>query len=91
MSTHSTDGREWARLSKLKPGAVLKCDDGFTCGIAGKEVLVGRDKNGFFVGCDGGEEEHEARQGTGKFQCKHYLDGQTCDEDGDHLVGMWPA
>lgn len=90
MSTHSTDGREWARLSKIKPGDILKCDNDFTCGIAGREVMVGRDKSGYlFVFCNGNDGDGHTRGGRGHFQCKHHLDGQT--DDGDHIVGMWPA
>lgn len=82
MSTHSKDGREWARLSNLKPGSIIKCDDGFTCGINNQERVVGADASGkLFVNCGEG---------------RHYLDGQLASEgidggDTDHLVGMWPA
>lgn len=76
MSTHSIDGREWAKLSELEPGDVLLADGDFTCGIANKERLVGKRDGELFVTCNDG---------------KHYLDGQLSDEDGDHLVGFWLA
>lgn len=77
MSTHSTDGREWARLSQLKPGDKIACDNGFTCGINGKTLTVekGAGTGNLIVPCRAGA---------------HWLDGQLAD-DGDHLVGMWPA
>lgn len=74
MSTHSTDGREWAKLSALKPGDHLTMDDGFTCGISDQTLEVGKDEHGLYVPCSEG---------------KHYLDGQLSDVDGDHTVGMW--
>lgn len=80
MSTHSTDGREWAKLSDLKVGDKLTMDDGFDdgdgegCGISGKTLVVEQGEHGLFVPCGEGH---------------HYLDGQA--DDGEHLVGMWPA
>lgn len=83
MSTHSTDGREWAKLSALKAGDRVELDGGFTCGIAGKTLIVEEDEDGLFVPCGGAEGEREATQ--------HYLDGQISEVDNDHLVGVWPA
>lgn len=75
MSTHSTDGQEWARLSQLKPGDKVRTDGGFTCGMNNKTLEVKQDGSGnLYVDCDEGQ---------------HNLDGQA--DDGDHLVGMWPA
>lgn len=76
MSTHSTDGKEWARLSQLRRGDRVLTDDGFTCGINNKTLTVEQNAHGFFVPCDEGQ---------------HFLDGQLSDEDEDHLIGMWPA
>lgn len=78
MSTHSTDGREWARLSQLKPGDKICTDGGFSCGINNKTLAVKIDPEtkDLCVECDEG---------------MHSLDGQVSEEDGDHLVGMWPA
>lgn len=75
MSTHSADGREWAKLSEMKAGDVLIPDDGFTCGIAAAGAEVKEDEKGLYVGCDEG---------------KHYLEGQVSEDDNDHLVGFWP-
>lgn len=73
---YSKDGREWAKLSALKPGDMLLCDGDFTCGIANKTVTVKTDVDGsLFVSCQSGA---------------HSLAGQLAD-DGDHLVGMWPG
>ncbi|RWN55867.1 MAG: hypothetical protein EOR99_35030 [Mesorhizobium sp.] len=76
MSTHSTDGREWAKLSALKPGDQVRTDGGFSCGMSNATLAVGRDDRGLFVPCHVGH---------------HYLDGQLSDVDNDHLVGVWPA
>lgn len=75
MSTHSTDGREWARLSKLKAGDKVTLDDGFTCGISNKTLEVFEGIHGLYLKCDVG---------------RHFLDGQLSSKT-DHLVGVWPA
>ncbi|TIW23118.1 MAG: hypothetical protein E5V63_25495 [Mesorhizobium sp.] len=75
MSTHSTDGREWAKLSALKPGDKVLTDSGFSCGMSNKTLTVQVDDLGLFVPCG---------------RVNHYLDGQLAD-DGDHLVGIWLA
>ncbi len=62
-STHSTDGREWARLSKLKPGDKVEIDDGFTCNAAGIYIVAG-DARGLYIPCSEGG---------------HHLDGQADD------------
>lgn len=76
MSTHSKFGREWAKLSELKPGAIVEMDGDFTCGIANRTLVVGKDADGFFVNCDHG---------------RHGLEPNASDVDGDHLVGIWPV
>lgn len=77
MSTHSTDGKEYAKLSTLKPGDKVRTDGGFTCGMNNKELEVKKNSTGgLYVDCDEG---------------MHGLDGQLSEEDHDHLVGMWPA
>lgn len=77
MSTHSKDGREWAKLSALKAGDKVVTDDGFTCGINNQTLDVRFDaQHGPWVPCRSG---------------KHFLDGQLSDIDNDHLVGIWPA
>lgn len=88
MSTHSIDGREWARLSNLKAGDRVELDDGFTCGIAGKTLTVLQDEDGLFVPCDGGDISEEPHATNER---KHYLDGQISEVDNDHLVGIWMA
>lgn len=65
-NTHSTDGREWAKLSELKPGDHVLADDGFTCGMNGKTLEVSQDDHGLYVPCNEG---------------KHHLDGQADDGD----------
>lgn len=76
MSTHSKDGREWAKLSMLKTGDKVTLDSGFTCGIAGLTLEVTIDeKSGPWVTCRSG---------------RHFLDANIADES-DHLVGVWPA
>ena len=77
MSTHSLDGREWARLSQLKPGDTVIADGGFTCIPDGARLQVCEHaEGGLCVPCaEGG----------------HHLDGQLFAKDNDHLVGLWPA
>ncbi len=82
MSTHSTDGRPWAKLSELKPGDKLVCDGGFTCMRKGQigEVSLKSEgplfHNEFSIPCDKG---------------KHFLSGQLSGIDLDSLVGLWRA
>lgn len=77
MSTHSTDGREWAKLSDLKPGDKLIADGGFTCIPDGTIVEVAVDaRNESYVPCKCG---------------MHNLHGQVSEDDDDHLVGLWPV
>lgn len=77
MTTHSTDGRKWAALSKLKAGDKVLADGGFTCIKEGAVLEVEQNGTaGLFVPCTCGA---------------HYLDGQLSDVDHDHLVGLWPA
>lgn len=75
MSTHSTDGRPWARLSELKAGDKLVADGGFTCIKKGGVVVVeARGDGQLYVGCRSGS---------------HYLDGQVSGENHDSLIGLW--
>lgn len=76
MSAHSTDGREWAKLSALKPGDKVLTDGGFTCGIENRTLEVQKNDDGLYIRCLHG---------------KHFLGGQLSDVDDDHLVGVWPA
>jgi hypothetical protein len=86
MSTHSTDGRPWAKLSELKPGDVLIADGDFDCVTAGEECEVKADEGGaLYVDCAGPIGPEEPQQEPGK----HLLDGQLSDVDGDSLVGFW--
>jgi hypothetical protein len=74
MSTHSIDGRPWAKLSKLKPGDKIVSDGGCEC-IATSLTLEVKAENGeLYVDCDMG---------------RHFLDVQVSDEDTDSLVGFW--
>jgi hypothetical protein len=57
-------GREYAKLSELKPGDRLEIDGGFPCIHRGRKRTVRRDEGGLFVGCLSGQ---------------HYLDGQADD------------
>ncbi len=74
MTTHDLAGIEYAKLSEVKEGDVLRCDDGFTCmSMMAAELVV-----------------HKRADGTLWVPCRagmHDLDGQ-CD-DGDHIVGMY--
>lgn len=74
MSTHSIDGREWAKLSEIKEGDKLQVDADFTCMEDGDVKLVKKRKDGFYVECN---------------EKIHLLDSQLSHEDHDHLVGMW--
>ena len=76
MSTHSIDGREWARTDQTKAGSLLLADGGFHGCIKEGEVLkVGEDDAGLYVPCGHGN---------------HYLDGQE-NYDATHYVGLWPV
>ena len=72
MTTHSTDGRLWAKLSTTKPGDFLIADGGFDCIKEGAKLLVHERDGMLYVECTHG---------------RHYLDGQL-DYDMDSLVGL---
>lgn len=75
MTTHSSDGREWAKLSELVPGRKLIADGGFTCIKDGAVLEVMRDQSGeLYVPCSEGH---------------HNLEGQFSEIDHNHLVGFW--
>ncbi len=40
MTTHSPDGREWARADDAEPGAILEADGRFQCCPAGARFEV---------------------------------------------------
>ena len=76
MSTHSLDGREWARVDQTKAGTMLIADGGFHgCIREGAVLTVEEDDDGLYVPCGHGN---------------HYLDGQENDA-GSHFVGLWKA
>lgn len=86
MSTHSTDGRSWAKLSELKPGDKLIADGGFTCMRDGAIKVVLAEPNGeLYVFCDGPDGEGGLEEG----KCHHNLKGQISQENHDSLVGLW--
>jgi hypothetical protein len=55
------DGREYARLDKLKKGDTILVDDGFSCMEPWSMHLVEENTNGLYVLCTDGS---------------HYLEGQ---------------
>lgn len=63
MSTHDANGIEWVKLSELRPGDVIRLDEGFTCHPPGLVVVQGEIGNLSF-NCDDGS---------------HSLDGQCDD------------
>jgi hypothetical protein len=70
------NGREYAQLSKLKPGDKVEIDDGFDCMTVGSVKEVRRNDDGeLYIECA---------------ETVHTLDGQLMD-DADHLVGIYPA
>ena len=76
------DGREYARLSRLKAGDRIEADGGFTCMRPGAVLTVAADARGeLYVPCDGPDDDPDPG--------KHFLCGQA--DDGDHLVGMYPV
>lgn len=62
----STDGREWARLSRTKIGDTLVADAGFECLPPGEHQVVANDTGRLAVRCSHG---------------LHFLDGQADDGD----------
>lgn len=74
MSTHSLNGREWARLSQLKVGDRITPDGGFTCLREGVPVKVCEIDGKLYVRC---------------IHHWHALEAQLFGEDEDHLVGLW--
>lgn len=77
MSTHDVNGREYARLSLLKVGDKVECDDGFTCNMAQATREVKRNKYGdLFIDCDEGG---------------HTLNGQLSGVDNDHIIGVYKS
>lgn len=64
--THSDDGREWAKLSEMKPGIA----DIFSCGISNKTLPVYQDPvNGeLCVKCEGGNHYLSAQMAVGRYQ-----------------------
>lgn len=83
-----TDGREYARISKLRPGDKVEADDGFTCIKAGAilEIQSGLDGE-LYVFCSGADDDEGAIVGPVQMG-EHYLDGQLMDDD-DHLIGFY--
>lgn len=75
MSTHDTNGREWAKVSEVKEGSIVVPDSDFCGSLAHtNEYTVRKDEHGLFL---------EAVAG------KHYLDGQIDHEEGTHYVGLY--
>lgn len=91
MSTHSLDGREWAKLSDLKPGDYLEADGDFTCIANGKfvEVIDGTNFLAKFLNWWNGDKPSKYHFYVHCDDGRHYLDGQLSDKDHDHLVGLW--
>jgi hypothetical protein len=53
MSTHDINGREYAKISKLKIGDILEADKGFDC-LKDEIHIVEKDKNEFYIQCSNG-------------------------------------
>ncbi len=68
-----TNGREYAKLSLLSKGDLVKVGYGFTCLRANSKHVVLHDDKGLFILCDGGH---------------HYLDSQIM-HDNDSLIGIY--
>lgn len=64
----------FARVSRVRVGSKVTCDDGFTCLEVGRvyEVQGGEDEM-LYIPCEHGQ---------------HYLSGQLSD-DGSHYVGIY--
>lgn len=71
-------GREYARLSKLKVGDMVEVDGDFDCMRPGSRHMVQRDEDDgdLYISCDAES---------------HKLDGQVSDGDGDSLIGIYPV
>lgn len=73
MPSHDNQGREYAKLSKLKAGDVVTFDDSFSC-LPPWSYQAIKAAPALYVECMGCS--------------RHYLDGQLSD-DKEHLVGVY--
>lgn len=76
MGNKDINGREYARLSKLKAGDQVEVDDNFDCLRSDKQYTIRQDHSGpMYIVCNMG---------------RHGLTRQLADDE-DHLVGIYPA
>lgn len=81
-------GREYAKLSQLKPGDLVQVDEGFEdCFTPWSVLPVVRDESGE-LGLVHNAPECGACGGHDEGDCIHSLEGQIM-EDGDSLVGIY--
>lgn len=90
-NTHSTDGREWAKLSDLKAGDLLEFDTTFPaeCNLGGKTLLVqkdgaSQDDDIWFVACARGR--HYLASPVGRRRRRSYDRGVACGGAGMKLT-----
>ena len=69
------NGRELAKLSQVAPGDFVCVDSGFTCISDGETREVRYSPNGLFINCSHG----------------HHLLASQLENDGDSLIGIYPA
>ncbi len=74
MAIRDIQGRPYARLGALVPGAVVIVDGDFTCMAAWSKRIVCTDGTDLFIPCKSGH---------------HTLDGQLDFEDDDILIGIY--
>lgn len=80
-----TRGREYAKLSDLKPGDRVQVDDGFEgCFLPWSILQVVEEKGelGLYHNAPESAGGHEA-------DCLHMLEGQLSDEEEDYLIGIY--
>lgn len=74
------NGREYAHINSIKTGDKLEVDDGFTCMTKGDIKEIFHDESGFYVKCNGSEDNKDK-------EAEHYLHGQ--QNDAGYLTGMY--
>lgn len=76
-----------ATLLTLKAGALVRCDDGFTCIAPWTDQIVQEDAHGLFIQCDGPYLVDKPLEALTRNE-RHYLDGQL-DDDSDVYIGIY--
>lgn len=66
--------KNFAKISEVKVGSLLQCNDGFTCLPKNAQRYVHEDDGELYIVCKCG---------------KHFLDGQISFDDKEEYVGLY--